>query len=317
MTKCKICDNSFGNKTHVAREMMFGFRDEFEYIECTSCGCLQIKEIPKDLSKYYPVNYYSYQTKKNPKKNPIQTFLRRHRSKYCLFGNNKLWPLRSKKYASFNWFKKTKVQFDSSILDVGCGAGKLLIRMQRDGFFNLTGVDPYIEESIYYRNGVKILKIHIAELQGKFDLIMSHHSFEHMPQPIKVLKKFYELLKSNRYVLIRIPVASSYAWRHYGVHWVALDAPRHLFLHTVESIDLLAKQAGFKVADLEFDSTALQFVGSELYLRDIPLKDGICDSQNPQSSIFSAEQLQDFKTTALKLNKTHDGDQACFYLYKE
>ena len=98
---------------------------------------------------------------------------------------------------------------------------------------------------------------------------------------------------------------------------VALDAPRHLFLHTVESIELLAKQAGFKVADLEFDSTTLQFVGSELYLRDIPLKDGTSDSQNPQSSIFSAEQLQDFKATALKLNKTRDGDQACFYLYKE
>jgi len=32
------------------REMMYGFRDEFIYIECSECGCLQIAEIPEDIS---------------------------------------------------------------------------------------------------------------------------------------------------------------------------------------------------------------------------------------------------------------------------
>lgn len=63
-----------------------------------------------------------------------------------------------KKYDSFKWFKKTKVQFDSSILDVGCGHGKLLNRMRRDGFQNLVGVDPFIKEDLIYPNGVRIFK---------------------------------------------------------------------------------------------------------------------------------------------------------------
>lgn len=58
MTVCKICNNSSGNKSYVVREMMFGFRDEFDYFECGKCGCLQIKQVPNDFSKYYPENYW-------------------------------------------------------------------------------------------------------------------------------------------------------------------------------------------------------------------------------------------------------------------
>jgi SAM-dependent methyltransferase len=296
--------------------MMFGTRDEFEYVECASCGCLQIIEIPSDLLRYYPDNFYALQIKKNPKKHPIRTLIRRQRAKYCLYGKNKLWPLRLKKYGSFNWFKKSKINFDSDVLDVGCGAGKLLLRMQRNGFINLTGIDPYIKDDISYRNGVKIFKKHIFELNGQYDLVMSHHSFEHMPQPLDVLNKFYELLRPNRYALIRIPMASSFAWRHYGTNWVGLDAPRHLFLHTLKSMQLLSKKAGFKVVDIEFDSTGRQFFASELFVRNIPLKDSSNYLNNAQRALFSHEQMEAFEAKAIELNAKGDGDQACFYLHK-
>ena len=299
--------------------MLFGLRETFEYLECASCGCLQIKEVPDDLSKYYPEGYYSHQIKKNPQKNPLRTFVRRQRSRYCLYGKNALWPLRSGKYGSFSWFKKTKTDFDSAVLDVGCGNGKLLNRMQRDGFRNLTGVDAYIKKSLFYRNGVKVLKTDILdpELAGSFDLIMSHHSFEHMSQPLEVLKKFHTLLKPDRFVLLRTPVAASYAWHHYGVNWFALDAPRHLFLHTAASMELLSARAGFKVADIEFDSTETQFLHSELYVKNIAFKDMDRYLQNSQSPVFSKPQIEEFKARAAELNNTGQGDQACFYLYKQ
>jgi hypothetical protein len=58
---CKICGNIEENKVFEIREMMFGFRDEFTYFECSKCGCLQIAEIPINMEKYYPSNYYSFQ----------------------------------------------------------------------------------------------------------------------------------------------------------------------------------------------------------------------------------------------------------------
>jgi len=46
LTACRICGNSVGNKTHAAREMMFGMRDVFHYLECASCGCVQLVDTP-------------------------------------------------------------------------------------------------------------------------------------------------------------------------------------------------------------------------------------------------------------------------------
>ena len=315
---CRVCQNSAGNRIFTAREMMFGSRETFDYIECASCGCIQIIEIPADIEKYYhyPQTFYSLEIRKNPSKKPIRTYLRRQRSKVCLLGKNKLWPLCSEKYGSFSWFRKTNTTFDSKILDVGSGYGKLLLRMQRDGFLNLTGVDPYIEEDINYRNGVKVFKKQIFELNGQYDLIMSHHSLEHMAQPLDVLKKIYELLKPKKYAIVRIPVAASYSWRHYGVNWVALDAPRHLFSHTIKSMQILSKKAGFTVADIDYDSTERQFIMSELYSKGIALKDSNSYLKNPRSSIFSKKQIEAFKAKAVELNANADGDQACFYLHK-
>ena len=55
--KCPICNNDKYNMSVIVKEMQQGFREEFEYIECGNCGCLFIKEIPDDLSKYYDINY--------------------------------------------------------------------------------------------------------------------------------------------------------------------------------------------------------------------------------------------------------------------
>src|SRR5436309_15357247 len=54
---CKICHITEDNRLHYAREMTFGLRDQFTYLECGRCGCLQILEIPKDMAKYYGQGY--------------------------------------------------------------------------------------------------------------------------------------------------------------------------------------------------------------------------------------------------------------------
>jgi hypothetical protein len=43
---CKICSNSTNNRICRIPERMFDLGDKFEYIECSNCGTLQIKEIP-------------------------------------------------------------------------------------------------------------------------------------------------------------------------------------------------------------------------------------------------------------------------------
>lgn len=188
--------------------------------------------------------------------------------------------------------------------------------MKRDGFQNLTGVDAFIKEDIYYENGVKLLKKDLSGIDGRFDFIMLHHSYEHMSDPLGTIQALYRLLKPGRYVLIRIPVASSHAWESFGENWVQLDVPRHLFLHTVKSMGLLADQSGFVLEEIVFDSTDFQFWGSEQYRRGIPLRGSRSFAENPRNSIFSKKDINGFKARAKELNEKQMGDQACFYLYK-
>lgn len=43
--------------------------------------------------------------------------------------------------------------------------------------------------------------------------------------------------------LLRLLIVPSQAWREYGVHWVQLDEPRHLYLHSVDSLRAVAANA--------------------------------------------------------------------------
>jgi len=315
MNFCKICNNSKNNKTYLVRETMFGLEEEFEYVECSDCGCLQLKNIPEDMSKYYPKDYYSLKPSTNIKNSLIKSIIISSRAQYAMNNKNILGMINAMLSGTpprFEWFKKGQVSFDSAILEAGCGAGGLLVKLHNEGFSHLTGIDPFLENDIFFSKGFKILKKHINELNQKYDFIMLNHSFEHIPEQLKTLKELHHLLYRDRYLLIRIPLVSSFAWRKYGTNWYQLDAPRHLFLHTEKSMQLLADQAGFKIKEIVYDSTLSQFTRSEQCSQGITF---VKHAKN--KSVFSRKELKFFKRATKKLNMNHDGDQACFYLHKE
>jgi SAM-dependent methyltransferase len=321
MLVCKICGNKENNHTFLVHEHMFGLKGEFEYFQCCNCKCIQLINIPPDLADYYPPNqYYSFNLKDNLV-NPgsLESTIRKIQSDYLLFGKQKLFgSLLSlgTVHPYFSWLKKVQVDYGSSVLDVGCGNGDLLFRMRRHGFKNLSGVDPFIEKDIY-AECVNIYKKEIYDLQGTYDFIMLNHSYEHMDQPLLVLKKLYELLKPCSYLLIRIPVSDSYCWKHYGTYWAALDAPRHLYIQSERSMEILGRGAGFQIEDIIHDGTAFQFWASEQYKRGINLVDDNSYSVNKSKSIFSKKQIREYKKKMRRLNSQHLGGKAQFYLYKQ
>ena len=117
-------------------------------------------------------------------------------------------------------------------------------------------------------------------------------------------------------MLLRIPVSDSYAFKNYRENWCSLDAPRHLFLHTKKSIELLAEQSGFEIKKINYDSRSWQLWGSEQYSKDISLMDERSFYINPKKSIFAENEIDEFEKQVLELNKNGEGDQAEFYLQK-
>ena len=308
--KCKICNNESGNELIIAQERQLGLGDKFEYILCPKCQCLQIKDIPENLERYYPPEYYSFQEAKFPSKlNRFNFFLKKGLiNHYMGYFDVTGFFLSFIFEHPFPWIRKKEISFNSRILDVGTGAGRKILSLQRSGFTDLTGLDPFISEDIYYKNGVVVLKKDISEIDGNYDFIMLHHSFEHMPNPQTVAKHISRLLDPDGCALIRIPVSNSYAWHRYREYWAQLDAPRHFFLHSPQSMNILFSETDLKIDEIVYDSTSLQFTGSEKYLRNLTL--------SASDDIFTKKELRRFAREAKKLNMNKKGDAACFYLKK-
>lgn len=317
MTQCRICGSEGEHRSYVAREMMLGLRSEHRYFQCVDCECLQIEQVPNNLADYYPDHYYSYRAP-GGSGNPLQKALTRMRDSYEITGKNlpgRIMHLLAPN-AKLATLRPLQLSQDARILDVGCGAGILLHALRETGFHNLLGIDPFNRADSVYPNGLRIEKRDIFSEQGQWDLVMFHHSFEHLPDQQAHLRQAFKLLQPGGAALVRLPTVSSYVWQEYGVNWVQLDAPRHLYLHSLKSMERLAQQCGFLSERVVYDSNALQFWGSKQYEQDIPLRDPRSWTESPENSLFTAKQIRHFEQRAQELNALNQGDQAAFYLRK-
>lgn len=306
---CKVCHYSGDFSVFDIQERMLGLHDVFQYSECPQCKTIALNNPPPDMSKYYPGDYYSYNAdnKEIQNRNSLRNRMKRWVIQDRLGSGSVFGVLIRKKFRSYlSWLIPEYFRFDQSILDVGCGNGFFLLSMANAGFKHLRGIDPYNDADISYPNGVNISKSDIFSEKGKYDVVMLHHSFEHMDEPEKVLSKIRECLNPGGLVLIRIPVSDAAVWKLYGTLWVQLDAPRHFFIHSVKGMKILAERTGFQLDKVEFDSYSLQYWGSELYRKNLPLSKG--------AGYFSAEQIENWELKAAENNRAGAGDQACFYL---
>ena len=268
------------------------------------------------MSCYYPGDYYSFQEATPRPAGWLERRARRLRTALIVrregvAGRLVRWIKPSYSLELLSGYART----DSRILDYGCGRGGLLLNLQLNGFTRLLGYDPFIGvETINHGNGVVVYRTLPPDYGSIFDIVILDHVFEHLPNPMHALDEIAALLAPRGILIIRTPLAGSYAWRAYRTNWVQLDAPRHLFLQTPESLELLARSHNFRIHEIRYDSTGFQFYGSEQYRRDIPLRDARSHWVNPHGSTFSSDEMEEFEKTRAELNRVGDGDQATFIL---
>jgi predicted SAM-dependent methyltransferase len=180
------------------------------------------------------------------------------------------------------------------------------------------GIDPYLPESAQQQKPFPILKGDLQSLQHMtFDLITLHHVFEHLPDPIETLKAIEKLLNPQGIILIRVPIADSWAYEHYKENWFALDPPRHVFIHTRKGMSLLCDKAGLEVFEMRHDSNCFQFLFSNFYQRNLPMYGSHSPLSNKFQIILKTPQMIYWNLKAQKLNREQRGDQICFYLRKK
>jgi SAM-dependent methyltransferase len=319
--KCRICGNATNNKSMELRENLHATKELFSYFQCSECECIQISEIPADIGKYYPADYYAFNDHGGDKyMGKKLDFFRKTQSDYLIHGKSKflgsLFTIGFPAPKVFTWIRNLKLSKNDRILDIGCGTGSNLKHMYQLGYLNLTGADPFIEKDYSFSESFKIHKIDPLDLDesNRFDCIMMHHSFEHMEHERPILVKAKKLLKPGGKILIRIPVYSQPLLEKYGINLASLDAPRHFYVHSAKSMNILAREAGLAIDNIDYDADEFSFWASEEYIQDICSGDENSYARNRKKSIFSKSKIKEFKKEIKKLNDQRKSDCAAFYI---
>lgn len=307
---CRLCGGPVAEILSVP-EMIYGSGERFDYFTCADCGCLQIAEIPSDLGRHYPAQYYSLA----PIGDRPMSWRRRYAARWEAARQGGLLGrlcAALKPNLELRLLREIGIGPDDRILDVGCGRGDRVKMLVESGFHRAEGIDAFLAGEVSFAGRIIARPGRIEDAAGSYRLIMFHHSLEHMPDQQAALAEAKRLIGNDGRILIRVPTCSSAAWREYRENWVQLDAPRHLYLHSRESLRRLAAQQDLRVERMTDDSGSFQFWGSEQYRRGIALIDPRGHGKNHR--LFNQTDMKAFARRAEALNRKGEGDQVSLVL---
>lgn len=145
-----------------------------------------------------------------------------------------------------------------SLLDVGCGNGHFLRRMQSLGWC-VSGVEPDPTAVAYAASqGLQIFNGTIRDVptDARYDVITLSHVIEHVSDPVDLLRQCRERLRQDTSrIVLTTPNCKSLGSRWFGRYWRGLEVPRHLNIFSAESLRACVSKAGLRV---DFISTEVR-----------------------------------------------------------
>lgn len=139
----------------------------------------------------------------------------------------------------------------AKILDIGCGNGRFLDYLIKQGF---EGYGIELPGKAAQRAG-QIPGVHLKAgrltegdfSENFFDGICMWHVFEHLTEPKETLQIIQKILKPGGYLMMSLPNINSLQSRLFRGKWLHLDPPKHLFFLGAADLTSAMKEFGFRV----------------------------------------------------------------------
>jgi len=220
----------------------------YTLLRCERCGLVEIENKPQGdaLARYYPDNYYAYDTSGNLFFKIKATAVRIARALPRLLAGRLLLS---------NLYAFAPAGANSSVLDVGCGDGSALRALKALGFARLYGTEMDARRrSTLERHGIEVIvtsDITTASLsEASFDVVRLSHVLEHVSNPFETIGQSRKLLKSGGKLLVAVPNFDSPARRVFGRYFCGLQLPTHLYHFNKSNLGQLLTTHDFVVRKL-------------------------------------------------------------------
>ncbi len=234
LNNCPLCDSSKIG-TYLHGKDFFSSGEDFDIVQCESCGFKFTKDFPDDesISSYYDSpDYISHSNTRKGLVNSIYHWVRS--------------LMLNKKTSLVNYYSANK----GKLLDIGCGTGYFAGKMKQNGWKVLAiEKNPQVREFVKATWGIEVqdsdqlLKFPEKEI----DVITLWHVLEHLEQLNETMKQLHLILKDKGTLIIALPNSDSYDAKVYKKFWAAYDLPRHLWHFCPSTFNHLAEQHGFKI----------------------------------------------------------------------
>ncbi len=220
---------------------------EWELVQDPESGLIYLSPRPdeNDIAAYYPESSYDPHLSATIKK----TF----REKLYLF----LRTIALERKASLIETSGPPLSLNSKILEIGCSSGELLETLRRRNSLtveNSIGFEKNMHPASHARNtfDLTIYNTDFCDnsLAERFDRIVFWHTLEHLHRINETLDKASGCLAINGTMVIALPNAGSLDATLYGRHWVAWDAPRHLYHFTPATLGKLLNRHGLEITSM-------------------------------------------------------------------
>lgn len=241
---CPACNSpSFHIILPVCHDILHRFPGAWRVVECNQCQLAYTapQTTKEDIVNYYPPEYASFNLGAGIRHYSIGAFLRRLlMSPYWFIYGDPEW-----KESPFG---------RSTLLEIGCGSGRLLQNMSKQGW-KCIGIDISAVAVDRAKENVPEVNVFQSSLanfstEQSFDIIVMSQVLEHLPDPIVSLRKCYELLSPGGKLFLGIPNFGSYEAKLFGKYWRGLDIPRHM-VHLSEPVILrILKNCGFSIINV-------------------------------------------------------------------
>ncbi|MGA9768797.1 MAG: class I SAM-dependent methyltransferase [Blastocatellia bacterium] len=252
---CEICGATTARELYTATDRLRNSDRQFSIVACAGCGVLRtLPEMnERELARYYPTEYWG------EVREPSGDWINESQS------------------------EKTKflAQCDlkgGHILDVGCGAG-FFLRALDQSVWERFGVETGEMAASAANRALGSGRVFTGTLIESacedeiFDVVTFWSALEHMNEPRANLIEARRILKPGATLVIQVPNVASYQARWFDGDWFALDAPRHRYHFTPQTLERLLAETGFNIYRKTFYSKShnahslRQSLKSRLYTR--------------------------------------------------
>jgi len=249
---CDLCGAIDAAPYLKVQDRIYGLPGEFTLVKCGYCGLLYLNPRPdkSHIAGYYPdMDYHAFRPDGGAKAALLE-------------------PLRATEARAL----MEGLPPNPRILEIGCATGDLLVRLRAAGA-DVMGVEPNAAavQVAHEVRGLNVLTgmlddIHLEPAQ--FDLVLMKYALEHVHSPLATLTAIKKLLKSDGRAVFWVPNARSLDARLFGKYWRGLDAPRHLYIFTPDTLRKLLDAAGMKTTLVTYSPLPNDWAGSvEFWLK--------------------------------------------------